>query len=163
MARSVTIVISKKSYTAGNSPQQGERVKLTGVTGPHAHDDLANVDAGHRAVGLAPGTTHTRLQTIGTSARQHLVDAHDVVRVGAHAQVETFLAGQLDEVLVGANTGGLEGLGAQLLILVGHKVDAEREVIDGGTLAAEIENANLGVRHTTVEPRLRVRLEKRAD
>lgn len=86
-----------------------------------------------------------------------------MVRVGADAEVETFLTGRLDEVLVGANTGGLEGLGAQLLILVGHKVDAEREVIDGGTLAAEIENANLGVRHTTVEPRLRVRLEKRAD
>ena len=74
--------------------------------------------------------------------------------------METFLAGKLDEVLVGADTGSLEGLGAQLLQLVGNEVDAEREVIDGGTLAAEVEDANLGVGHTTVEARLRVRLEK---
>lgn len=47
-----------------------------------------------------------------------------MVGVGADAEVETFLAGNLDEVLVGANTGGLKGLGAQLLILVGDEVDA---------------------------------------
>lgn len=78
--------------------------------------------------------------------------------MGADAEVETLLAGVLDEVLVGANAGGLEGLGAQLLILVGDEVDAEREVVDGGTLAAKIEDANLGVGDTTVEARLGVRL-----
>jgi hypothetical protein len=75
--------------------------------------------------------------------------------------METFLAGRLDEVLVGANTRGLEGLGAQLLILVGDEVDAEREVVDGRALTAEVEDADLGVRHTTVEPRLRVRLRSK--
>jgi hypothetical protein len=79
--------------------------------------------------------------------------------VGTDTEVEAFLAGHLDEVLVGANAGGLEGLGAQLLILVGDQVDAQREVVDGSTLAAKVEDANLRVRHTTVEPRLRVRLE----
>lgn len=78
--------------------------------------------------------------------------------MGADAEVETLLTAVLDEVLVGANTGGLEGLGAQLLILVGDEVDAEREVVDGGTLAAKIEDANLGVGDTTVEARLGVRL-----
>ena len=73
--------------------------------------------------------------------------------------METFLAGKLDEIFVGADTGGLEGLGAQLLILVRHQVDAQGEIVDGGTLSAEVEDANLGVRHTTVEPRLRIRLE----
>lgn len=134
------------------------RVRLTGVASADAEDDLANVDTGDSAVGLAPGTTHTSLQSIGTGARQHLVDADDVEGVGADAQVETLLAAVLDEVLVGANTGGLEGLGAQLLILVGDEVDAEREVVDVGTLAAEIEDANLGVGYTTVEARLGVRL-----
>ena len=134
---------------------------LTGVTSTDAHDDLANVDTGNGTVGLTPGTTHTSLQSIGTSARQHLVDTDDVERVGADAEVETFLARVLDEVLVGANTGGLEGLGTQLLILVGDEVDAEREVVDGGTLAAKIEDANLGVGDTTVEARLGVRLEMR--
>lgn len=132
--------------------------KLTRVTGADAHDDLANVDTGDSAVGLAPGTTHTGLQSIGTGARQHLVDADDVVRVGTDAEVETLLTAVLDEVLVGANASGLEGLGAQLLILVGDEVDAEGEVVNVGTLAAQVEDADLGVGDTTVEPRLGIRL-----
>ena len=135
-------------------------VARTGVTSTDRHDDLTDVDTGDSAVRLAPGTTHTSLQTIGTGARQHLVDADDVVGVGADAHVETLLAGELDEVLVGADTGGLEGLGAQLLILVGDQVDAQGEVVDGRALAAEIEDADLGVGHTAVEAGLGVRLER---
>lgn len=78
--------------------------------------------------------------------------------MSADAQVETLLSSDLDEVLVGADTGGLEGLGAQLLILVGHEVDAEREVVDGSALAAKIVDADLGVGDTTVEPGLGVGL-----
>jgi acyl dehydratase len=73
--------------------------------------------------------------------------------------METFLSGNLDKVLVGANTGSFQGLRAQLFIFVGDKVDAEREVIDGRTLSAKVEDSNLGVGHTTVESRLRIRLE----
>ena len=133
----------------------------TGVTSPDAHENLADVDTGDNAVGLAEGATHTGLQSIGTGARQHLIDADDVEGVGADAQVEALLAGVLDEVLVGADAGGLEGLGAQLLVLIGDEVHAEREVVHVGTLAAEIEDADLGVGNTTVEPRLGVRLGKR--
>jgi hypothetical protein len=64
------------------------------------------------------------LQSIGTGARQHLVDTDDVVGVDTDTQVETFLSGELDEVLVGANTGGLKSFRAQLLVLVGDHVDA---------------------------------------
>lgn len=78
--------------------------------------------------------------------------------VDADAEMESFLSGNLDEVLVGANTGSLESLGAQLLVLVGDHVDAEREVIDGSALAAEIEDANLRVGDTTVEAGLGVGL-----
>lgn len=131
----------------------------TRVASAHTEDDLADVDTGDSAVGLAPGTTHTGLQSIGTSARQHLVDTDDVVRVGTDTEVEGLLSGVLDQVLVGANTGGLEGLGAQLLILVGDEVDAEREVVNVGLLAAKIEDSDLGVGNTTVEPRLGIRLE----
>lgn len=135
-----------------------EKFARTGVTSTDRHDDLADVDTGDSAVGLAPGTTHTSLQSIGTGTRQHLVDTDDVEGVSADTQVETLLSGDLDEVLVGADTGGLEGLGAQLLILVGHEVDAEREVVDGSALAAEIVDADLGVGDTTVEPGLGVGL-----
>jgi len=62
------------------------------------------------------------------------------------------------DVLVGANTGSLEGLRGDLLILVGDEVNAEGELVDVGLLATEIEDANLGVGDTTVEARLRVRL-----
>lgn len=37
-------------------------------------------------------------------------------------------------------------------------MNAQGEVVDVGTLATEIEDANLGVGYTTVEARLRVRL-----
>jgi len=40
--------------------------------------------------------------------------------------------------------------------LVGDKVNAQREFVDVRTLAAEIEDTDLGVRHTTVEARLGV-------
>lgn len=76
--------------------------------------------------------------------------------------------------LVGANTGGLEGLATQLLVLIGDKVAAEGELVDRGTLAAKIEDtdlvivseksivhekkADLGVGDTTVVPALGVRL-----
>jgi hypothetical protein len=130
----------------------------TGVTGTDRHDDLTNVDTGDSAVGLAPGTTHTSLKSIGTGTRQHLVDTDDVEWVGADTEVESFLSSDLNKVLVGADTSGLEGLGTQLLILVGDEVDAEREVVDGSALAAKIVDANLGIGDTTVEPGLGVGL-----
>jgi hypothetical protein len=76
--------------------------------------------------------------------------------VDADTEMEGFLSGGLDEVLVGANTGGLESLGGQLLVLVGDQVDAEREVVYVGLLATEVEDADLGIGDTTVEPALGV-------
>lgn len=78
--------------------------------------------------------------------------------MSADTQVETFLSSVLDKVLVGADTGGLEGLGTQLLILVGDEVDAEREVVNVRTLATQVKDTNLGVGYTTVKPRLGVGL-----
>lgn len=60
------------------------------------------------------------------------------------------------DVLVGTDARSLEGFGAQLLILVGHQVDAGREFIDVRTFTAQIEDADLGVWHTTVEAGFRV-------
>jgi len=129
-----------------------------GILGAERQDDLANVDAGDGAVRLAPGATHTGLQTICTGARQHLVDADDVVRVAADTEMETVFSGCLDHVLVGADTGGFEGFGAQLLVLVGDEVDAQRELIDTGALPSEVENTDLRVGDTTVEAGLGERL-----
>jgi len=65
--------------------------------------------------------------------------------------VETFLSGDLDQVLVGANAGGFESLGAQLLIFVRDEVDASWELVDVGTLTAQVEDTDLWVGYTTVE------------
>jgi len=70
--------------------------------------------------------------------------------------MEGFLSTALYEVLVGANTGGLESLRGQLLVLVGDQVNAEREVVYVGLLATEVEDADLGIGYTTVEPALGV-------
>lgn len=92
--------------------------------------------------------------------------------------VETILSGNLDKVFVGANAGSLESLtvphktisllspggpflcimralmtylGRKLLVLVGNQVDTERELVDTGTLASQIEDPDLRVGNTTVE------------
>ena len=95
---SMAVARSGKVVSICNFRMAVMSVLLTRVTGADGEEDLADVDAGDEAVGLAEGTTHAGLQTIGTSARQHLVDADDVVRVSADTQVETFLSGDLDEV-----------------------------------------------------------------
>jgi len=129
-----------------------------GVTSSDAQDDLTDVDTGNGSVWLSPSTTHSSLQSIGTGARQHLVDTDDMVRVGTNTEMETFLSSNLDQVLVGADTGSFQSLGAQLFVLVGDQVDAERELIDVRTLSAKVEDSNLWVRYTTVESRLWVGL-----
>ncbi len=60
------------------------------------------------------------------------------------------------DILVGANAGGFEGFGAQLLVLIRNHVHAKRELVDIGTLSSEIEDADFGVRYTTIESRLGV-------
>lgn len=95
------------SSLATFSLSEQARIKHTGVTSADRHDDLTNVDTGNETVGLAESTTHTSLQSIGTGARQHLVDTDDVEGVSADTQVETLLSAVLDEILVGANTGRL--------------------------------------------------------
>lgn len=62
-----------------------------------------------------------------------------------NAEMERILAGSLGNVFVGANSSGFEGLRRELLILVGDKVAAEGELVNRGTLAAEIVDAYLSV------------------
>ena len=145
-----------QTYLVLGSPESLESDSAGSIPRADGQNDLANVHTGDSTVGLSEGTTHTGLQPIGTSARQHLVDTDDVVGVDTDTEMETFLSGNLDEVLVGANTGGLESLGGQLLVLVGDQVDAEREVVYVGLLATEVEDADLGIGYTTVEPALGV-------
>jgi hypothetical protein len=63
--------------------------------------------------------------------------------VDTDTQVERVLTRGLGDVLVGTDTGSLESLRGDLLVLVAHKVGAEGEVIDGSLLAAKIVDADL--------------------
>lgn len=42
--------------------------------GAHGHDNLANVNPSHCALGFSKGTLHTRLEFIGPSPGQKIVD-----------------------------------------------------------------------------------------
>jgi len=50
------------------TPQSLEGGGAVRVPCPDGHEDLANVDTSDKTIGLAESATHTRLQSIGTSA-----------------------------------------------------------------------------------------------
>lgn len=64
------------------------------------------------------------------------------------------------DVLVGTDTGGFEGFRGNLLVFTGDHVDAKREVVNAGLLTTQVEDTDLGVGDTTVEPGFRVRLDE---
>ena len=111
----------------------------------YGKQDLANVNTSDSSIRLSPRTTHSGLQSIGTSAGQHLIDPDDMIGMSANTEMETFFASNFDQVsaekqrsasstinrqryhsvsenrvdsLVGANTSGFQGFRAQLFILV---------------------------------------------
>ena len=86
--------------------------------GADGHYDLANVDPGHCALRLSKGTAHTCLESISCSARQHLVDADDMEGVEPYSDMKTIFATAFHHVLVGTNTGSLQGFRGELLILI---------------------------------------------
>lgn len=146
-----------RELVSGSSQTLDDGV-LVAVLGTGRHDNLTNQDTGSETMGLTPRTSHTLLQSIGTSARQHLVDTQNVEGVYSDPQVERISTRYLGDVLVGANTCGFEGLGGQLLQLVGNEVHAQGELIDGRLFTAEIVDTNLGVGHRSVVARLGVGL-----
>lgn len=63
--------------------------------------------------------------------------------VDADAEMERVLSAGLGHVLVGADTGRLQSLRGELLVLVRDKMAAEGELVDIGTLASKIEDPDL--------------------
>jgi hypothetical protein len=80
----------------------------------------------------------TGLETIRTGAGKHLVHAENVEGMHADAHVEEILTGVLDHGLVRGNTGSLESLGGDLLVLIGDEMHAQGELIAGILLASYI-------------------------
>lgn len=76
----------------------------------------------------------------------------------SHSDVELILAAVLDQVFVAANSAGLQSFRAELFIFIRHEMNAQWEVVDEGSLATQVEDADFRVGNTTTEARLRVRL-----
>jgi hypothetical protein len=97
-------------------------------------------------------------EPVSASARQHLVDTDDVVRVDADPHVEAVLTTELGDVLVARDTGSLKSLRRDLLVLPGEQVGNEGELIHAGLLPAEIVDPDLRLRYTAAVAGLDVRL-----
>ena len=126
--------------------------------GADGHDDLTNVDSGHRTLGLSKGTSHTCLKPVSTSTGQHLVDADDMEWMESYSDVKAIFAATFHHVLVGTNSGGLQGFRRELLIFIRHHVATEWELIHFGLLPTQVKDADLGIGDTSAEARLWVRL-----
>lgn len=68
-----------------------------------------------------------------------------MVGVHTHTQVEVILADDLGHVLVHDDTSSFQRFGRELFLLTRAQVHAQREVVDGGILSANIVDTNLGV------------------
>lgn len=122
------------------------------------HEDLADANASSSAVGLAKGAAHARLEAVGASAGEHLVDAKHLEGVDADAKVEGLFAGGADHVLVGSNTSSFKRLTGDLLLLEGDEMNAAGEDVDVEFPHATVVNADLRVRNASAIPALLVRL-----
>ena len=78
--------------------------------------------------------------------------------VNPDPDVESILAAVLDKVFVAADTPSLESLRGELLQLVRHQVNRQRELVNSGLLTSQVEDPDLGVGDTTIESALGIGL-----
>jgi len=128
------------------------------VQSPHTHDGLSNTHPRNGSLWLSESPPHPSLEPISSGTRQHFVNPNNVEGMEAHPYVELILPCRLDEVLVGTNTSCLQCLRGQLLVLIRDKMDTEGEVLHSPLLLPQVKDPDLGIRHTTTEPGLWVRL-----
>ena len=142
---------------------------LVVVLASNRENDLTNVDSRDHSVGLSPRSSHSSLKSIGSGTGQHLVDSDGVEGVHSDSEMEGILSGGLDDVLVGANSGGLESFRGELLVLVGNcarssapskassdarrtQVTTEREIVNGRLLSSLHTTAGQSPVRSVVEP-----------
>ena len=87
--------------------------------GSDGHDDLANVNPGHCALGLPKGTTHPCLEPVSPSTGQHLDNTNNMEKMEPHLDMKVILATTiLYGLFVGTNTGSLQCFRRELLIFI---------------------------------------------
>lgn len=150
-------LLASRKFELGATQSLNSVVHLV-ILAAHRDQDLSDVHTGSLTVRLTERSTHTSLETICTSATQHLVDTKHVERMRANADMEGLLTTVRDHVFVHSHTGGLQSLHTKLLLLIGHHVDRGWVDVARGLLGTRIEDTDFGIRDTTAEPTLRVRL-----
>merc|ERR1719510_2096285 len=140
------------------APESLDNLVLELVVGPHRDENLANLDSGSSAVSLSKGASHSSLEPIGSGTGQHFVDPQHVEGVNPDPDVESILAAVLDEVLVAADTPSLESLRGELLQLVRHQVDGQREFVNSGLLTSQVKDPDLRIGDTAVKSALGIGL-----
>jgi len=131
---------------------------LVVVSDSDGHEWLSNSNSSDETLGLTVGTSHTSLESISSSARQHLVDSDDVEGMDSHTEMERIFTDGLGKVLVGADSSSFHSFGRKLFQLIGDHDDVSWEEEDGGLLRSKIVDSNLGVWDTSTESGLGVRL-----
>ena len=126
--------------------------------GSHGEEDLADVNSCGLAESLSEGTSHSLLESISSSAGEHLVDSHHVPRVNSDSHVEALSSDLGLHVLVASNSSSLKSLRGDLLLLVAHQMHAVGEEVVSSLLLSDVIDSKLGVGDSSVESRLGVRL-----
>ena len=119
----------------------------------NGHEDLTNSDSRRFTETFTEGTSHTLLESIGTSARKHLVDSDYVPWMDSDSHVEVFSTAVDLHVFVTGNSSGLESFGGNLLLLVANQMDAGSELVMTSSLLTNIVESQLWVWDTSVESR----------
>merc|ERR1719272_1493347 len=120
--------------------------------------DILGLNSDGDEDGSTVSSSHTGLKSISTGAGKHLVDADNVPGMGSDSHVEGFLTALGNHVLVSGNTGGLKGLGGELLLLSGNEMDTSGEFFPAPLLHTTVVHTELGVGDTSVESGFGVRL-----
>jgi hypothetical protein len=160
---SETPVLANVDLLSAGQLELGSSKGLSGgasliLSGSDRHQHLTDINSSGNHGWLTEGSSHTGLESIGTSARKHLVDSDNVVRVGSDSKVEEILTSRLDHVLVASDTSSLQSLGRDLFVFIRNKVNSGREHIARSLLVADVVNTQLRVRDTSAVSGLGVRL-----
>eukprot|EP01084_Bolivina_argentea_P163957 285149_1 len=143
--------LTAREFVLGASQSLESRRQIA-VLCAKGEDRLADFHSRNGTACLTESVTHTGLKTISTGTRKHFIDTEDVVGVETHAHVKRVLAGGGGHVLVDGNTASLQRLTGDLLLLVGHQVDTQWELVNGGLLVSNVVDSDLGVRDTSAVP-----------
>jgi len=96
--------LATSELEAGAAESLLSEVNVSGL-GSDGHKNLIDGNASGLDVGLTESTTHTLLESISSSAGQHLVDTDSVPGVDTDSHGEGVLGGLGDHVFVGSDTG----------------------------------------------------------